>query len=257
MTARAVPAGNGVQWLTSAAQLVFKNPAAFLLMGLIIGILSIIPLVNLLTIIAMPALYAGVIYAARKEDSGQPASVGDLFQGFQQPGKIGPLLMLCLPTIALFVVMLILTFVLAGGFIAALAGGQGSSAVMGAGFGAIILLFLLYLVGAIFVGLLMFFSIARVMFDGVDAFSAMKESLSASIKNIGAVLIAGVIIFGAAFVLMIIPILGPIAFLIIGMPIVIVTFYCAYKDVFGLEQSMSSPLQAPQPPMPPRPPTVQ
>jgi hypothetical protein len=255
MTARAVPAGNGVQWLTSAAQLVFKKPAAFLLMGAALGF----PIIGGLAMIIFPVWFAGIMYAARKEDSGQKAEFPDLFQGFQQPGRVGPLLLLVLPGLALGIVLVILAFVFVGA--ALFAAGNQSGAGAAAGMGGIALVGLLALAGMFFVSLLMFFSISRVMFDGVDAFSAMKESLNACFKNIGGVILFFLVFFipyVVAFMLLFwIPFIGQWIVATLFFPVLAVGYYQAYKDVFGLEQSMGSPLQAPEPPMPPRPPTVQ
>ena len=38
-----VDAGNGLNWLTEAIGIVFRNPVAFLVMGLIVGVINFIP----------------------------------------------------------------------------------------------------------------------------------------------------------------------------------------------------------------------
>jgi hypothetical protein len=121
-----VDAGKGLGWLTDGVGLVFKNPAAFLVMGLILAVINFIPILGGLALtVCGPALLGGVVFAAREEAEGRKAEIGHLFRAFQEPGKIGPMLLLCLPAIVGGAVLLVCGFVfglgalIGGGFSAA------------------------------------------------------------------------------------------------------------------------------------------
>ena len=96
---------------------------------------------------------------------------------------------------------------------------------------------------------LMMFAVPRVMFDSVEPFTAMKESLAASLANVGALLIYVIIMFVAAclggVVLGLIPILGPLVLMLALTMVAGGAVYYAYKDVFG---GASAPIVPPAPP---------
>ncbi len=250
-----VEASKGIEWIKSAIEIAMKNPGVFIVIALIIGVLGAIPIINLVTVIIGPALYGGFMYAAQKQDRGETPEIGDVFAAFQIPGKIGPMLMLCLPGVAAMVVIVALIFVFVGGAImAAMSGSSGASA---AGFGGIALVGLLSLAIALVVGAMMFFSIPRVMLDGVEPIAALKESVSAVLANIGAVLLYFVVLFVGFFVLAIvvgwIPLVGALVLMLAGSTVFALGSYAAYRDVFGAGApvAMVVPPSPPAPPMPP------
>lgn len=255
-----IPAGNGFQWISSAIEMVMKNPAVFIVMALIIAVLGAIPIINLAMLILGPALYGGLIYAAARQDRGETAEIGDLFAAFQQPGKIGPMILLCLPSIAAVVVLIVLGFVLVGGAVLAMLGGQ-SSGVGAAAIGGLLLFFPLALLVGLVTGALLFFAIPRVMLDAVEPFAAFKESLSAVLANIGAVLLFALVLIVAFMVLgavlIFIPLLGPLALMLAGTLIGTFGSYAAYRDVFGSGPAVMPAAPPAPPPAPPPPPVVQ
>ena len=245
--------GDVIGWFKSGLNLTFKNPGAFIVMGLVFGIISIvlafIPVLGAIAMMVLaPVFYGGFIYAAREEDQGRKAEIAHLFVGFQQPGKIGPMMMLCLPSVAAGVVIAILAFVLIGGSIMALAmGGNG-----GGGMGVLGLL--LFALLAFAVGLaaaaMVYFAVPRVMLDNIEPIAAMKESLGVVLANVASILV-GFIVIGLIFmVIAIIPLLGALAIFLIGMPASLCAMYFGYRQAFG-----GSVAQV-EPPMPPAPPPV-
>ncbi len=103
-----VEAGSGVNWLTEGIRIIMANPAAFLVMGLILAVINFIPILGgLVLTICGPALIGGIVYAAREQAEGCKAEIAHLFRAFQEPGKIGPMLLLCLPAIVGGAVLLI------------------------------------------------------------------------------------------------------------------------------------------------------
>ncbi|MBK6726914.1 MAG: hypothetical protein IPG63_06565 [Xanthomonadales bacterium] len=253
MSGKKLEVGDVFGWFTSAIQLAMKNPGAFLVMALIMAIIAVIPVLGSLALMVLsPALYGGFIYAAREEEAGRKAEIPHLFIAFQQPGKIGPMLMLCLPSIAGGILIGILGFVFVGGAIMAAASGGNAA---GAGFGFGMILFAA-LAMAISVGIafLVYFAIPRVMLDSVEPIAAMKESLAYSLANVVPLIVGfiavGVVFMVAAVVLMFIPILGWIVLALGSVLVGSLSMYFAYKSAFG------SSIAQVEPPMPPAPPPV-
>ncbi len=251
-----VDAGNGLNWLTEAVGIVFRNPGAFLLMALIVGVINLIPFLGSLAIMVCgPALIGGIVYAARKEaDGGGKAELGELFQAFQEPGKIGPMLLLCLPTIVGGALLLAcgLVFGLGALLSGGLSAANGSNLGVGAIGGGVMLLCLIGLVVVLAIYAFQFFAIPRVMLDGVEPFAAMKESFSACLANIGAFLVFGVVFCVAflvlALVLVWIPIVGWIA--ISGFTTVVLgcALYVAWRQIYAGVASAIPPTAPEVPP---------
>src|SRR3982750_193105 len=122
MSFQKVGAGQGVEWLKGGIELVKANPVVFLVNSLIfciiVGVLSFIPILGSIAVALLaPVFAAGMMYAYREQHEGRTPAIEHLFQGFKEPGRIGPLLILGLPAIVAAVVMLVLTFALLGGAI--------------------------------------------------------------------------------------------------------------------------------------------
>jgi hypothetical protein len=242
MTYRTVDAGRGIEWIKQIVEVIKGNPAAFLLMGLIPAVIAIIPFLGgLALLLLLPTFYAGIAYAAREQDQGRPADVKHLFQGFNEPGRIGPLVTLCLPQVAAMVVMLILGVVLVGG--AMLGGGLGASGNInpaallgGMGFGFLLLMLIGIAVGiAVFMAVL--FAIPKVMFDGDAPFPAMQASFSAALANLVPIIVFGLVV-GIAIVIVAaligwIPVFGMIAVLTLVYAVIGVAHYVIWRDVYG------------------------
>lgn len=243
-----VEAGNGIGWLSEAIGLVFKNPAAFLVMGLIVAVINFIPLLGgLVLTICGPAFLGGIVYAAREESRGGKAEIVHLFRAFQEDGKIGPMLLLCLPAIAGGAILLVFGFVfglsaLIGGGVAA---ANGTSMGWGALGGGIVILCLIAVAVAFVIYALQFFAVPRVMLDGAEPFAAMKESFSACLANLGAfllfVVVLGVAFVVLAFVLMLIPLIGWIALVMVATAVFGCAQYLAYRQVYGSAATMPPP----------------
>lgn len=256
MATRNVPAGNGIKWVTEAVQLVLKNPGPFALMGLVVAVASAIPLLGSLALAILgPAMYGSVAYAAREQAQGRKAKFEHIGQAFQQPGKLGPMVTLCLPGVIfglLFGVLMVIV-------IAVGAMGAGVSAMMespGAMVTSLGIGFLLLLVLAIPLALLVFatvfFAIPDVMFAGTDAFDAMRASLRAALANIGALLLFALVVFGASMIAMLVlgvvsSILGQLLVSIAVFPVIAASMYLAWKDVYG-EPALDMPVADIPPP---------
>ena len=143
-------------------------------MGLIVAAIGIVPLLGgLVTVILGPALYGGIVLCrAREQEQGRNAEIPQLFRAFSEPGKLGPMIMLCLPSIAGAVLIFVLLIIflggalLGGGFSAASSGSPG--AIIGALGGGALILIPLMLAVALAVYALQFFAIPRVMLEGAE-----------------------------------------------------------------------------------------
>jgi uncharacterized membrane protein len=238
MAFQKVPAGNGVQWITESVNLILKNPAPFALMGLVIAVIGLIPILGGLALLVLgPALYGGIMYAANEQQAGRKADFQHLFEAFKQDGKLMKMIVLCLPSVAAGVILLALVFVMVGGVI--MSGGMSSSpeaAVMAAlAASSVILLPVLIIVGlAVFA--LTFFATPRVMLDGAEPMDAMKDSVRATLANIGPALlycIVMMLVAGISFVVLsFIPVLGHLVWTVLLVPVMAVAGYVATRQVY-------------------------
>ncbi len=260
MSYQTVEAGRGIEWLKGAIQIAIGNPGVFLVMALIIAIIAIVPIIGTLALVVFgPALLGGFIWAIREHDQGRTAEIGQLFVAFQQPGKLGPMVMLCLPVVALGVIMFVVLFLTVGAAImGAVTGGGDGGASAAAAVGGAAIAGLIGLVLGIGLFLLMIFAIPRVMFDDVEPIAAMKESLAAALANIMAIIVYCLVTFVGLFVLALligwIPLVGALALTLIAYCLSAGVTYLAYKDVFGVAEA-APPAYAP-PPSPPAPPAA-
>lgn len=250
MSARNLPAGNGITWLTEAVNLVLKNPAAFFLMGLIVTVIGTLPILgSLVLMVISPALYGGIAWAARAQARGETAELAQLFQGFKEDGRIGPLLILCLPGVVAGFIAGVLIVI----WVAVALAGAGVSAVLerpeallgAAGTGAVLL-------GLVVVALMLvvfavtFLAVPDVMFGERDAFVAMRRSLHGCRDNFGAMLVYLLVMVCAAILLMAIlsmisSLLGQFVTSILITPIGGASMYLAWQDVLGEAVTKEAP----------------
>ncbi|MCK7593640.1 BPSS1780 family membrane protein [Pseudomarimonas salicorniae] len=241
MNIRRVDAGQGIAWLTESVQLLLKNPAPFALMGLVIAAVLLVPLLGSLAMaIAGPALYGGIMFAAREESAGRKADFQHLFAAFQQPGKAGPMLTLCLPGVVAGLTVLVLGVVFIGSALlaAGVSAAADADALAGASLGAGGLVFvLLALAVGLFAYALVFFATPRVMLDGIEPITAMKESLRACLANWAAVLVFVVVLAVVAIVASLllgwVPLLGHLLITVVLVPVVSTAIFFASREVFG------------------------
>lgn len=249
--ARNLPAANGVAWLTQGAQLILRNPAAFLLMGLIVTVIGALPILGSMVLaVISPALYAGIIWAARVQAQDGTAELAHLFQGFKEEGRLGPLLILCLPGVVAGFIAVVLIAIWIGVALA----GVGASAVLerpeallgAAGTGAVLL-------GLVVVALMLvvfavtFLAVPDVMFGERDAFVAMRRSLHGCRDNFGAMLVYLLVMVCAAILLMAIlsmisSLLGQFVTSILITPIGGASMYLAWQDVLGEAVTKEAPV---------------
>jgi hypothetical protein len=258
MAFQRVQTAQGLYWLIEAIQLILRNPAPFALMGLLVGVIAMVPLLGSLALVVLgPALYGGIMYAAREQQAGRRADFQHLFQAFREEGKLPRMMMLCLPGVAAGVVIVVLAVMFFGGALlgAGLSSGNSSaSPALGAGLGAGALVFMLV---ALAVGLasfaLTFFATPRVMLESADPVAAMKDSLQACLANLTAVafylLVLVAAVFALSFLLAMIPVLGQLVLMTALVPVVSVAGFVAWRQVY--RQAITQELPPANPPPPP------
>lgn len=236
-SARGVQAGRGVAWLTEAFGLFMRAPGPWLLVGIvfIVGFMAMamIPFIGqLLVNVAMPLFAAGVAVAARHLDSGGEFRSEDMTAPFSQGAEklliLGVIYMGI--SLGILLVVLVLVFVLAGATIGAslLSGGFGDLATSAGVLVGVILFVLLTL--ALYIPLMMaiWFAPLLVHLHGMEPMAAMKLSFSACLSNFVPFLLYGVVAF-IAMILAAIPLF--LGYLVLT-PILFLSVYTGYRDVF-------------------------
>ncbi len=232
--ARSVDAGRGVGWWSEGWALFTKNAGMWIVLSLILlvisVVLSVIPLVGGLALaVLFPVFMGGWMMAAAKQEAGGALEVGDLFLGFKD--KLSPLAVIGALTLVASIIIVVIVGVLGVGaaFGIAAGGSRGSGGGILAGLlSGLVAIVLCLGVGFVF-GMALWFAPALVVFDNIAPIEAMKASFAASLKNIIAFVLFGVIYIVLAIVASIPFGLG----WIVLIPVLLLTAYTSYKDVFG------------------------
>lgn len=231
---RTVDAGRGTAWWTQSWALFTKNPAMWLVFGVIFcvgfAVLGLIPLLGgLVAALVTQVVIGGWMLSARKLEAGSPLEVGDLFSGFQKD-KLNPLIVLgALALAASAAIALLLALVGGGAVMGTMIGGAHRSAGgMMAGMGVGLLAVLIGLVLSFVMAMAFWFAPALVVFRNVAPMDALKASWSATMANFASFFIYGLIWLVAA-VIASIPIF--IGWLLL-VPLTMLGMYCAYQDIF-------------------------
>lgn len=239
MEIRSRTAGGGWQWIVAAFRIFRKSPLIWMALAIIFVALQLLstrlpPFGALLMSLLSPIFYAGFMAGAREVEKGGELELLHLVAGFKkntaQLVSIGGIYLVSL------IVIFGITFALSGDAIATkLAQFQELERqatpdpqvamqlfvdLMRLGLPALLLatpLFMAY-----------WFAPALVYFADQNALQAMKLSFTASLKNILPFLVYVLILGALAFIAMIPAFLG---FLVL-IPLVIITLYTSYNDVF-------------------------
>jgi len=307
MDIRALPAGQGLTWFKQAIDLGGRNPravfgaallliaslyAAAMLTALIavamagagagdapatasapdLGKLMLVAMpLFLMIMFLVPIMIGGLMHVIRETEAGRPVRARDVFAPLRdRSGR--KLALLGLVQVALAVLGGVAMVAIAGndywtGYMTAMRGAMtGAVPVMpqpdNAG-----LLFLVQLIFNYFSYALMLFSIPLMLFSGMGLVEALRSSLRAAVRNVGANLLAGVLFAGALImagllVLLIIGLVGLLGNLVhaavgtllalvvaLGFASVVLVLlvggaYLAWRDTFG--DGASPPPSVPQ-----------
>jgi uncharacterized membrane protein len=232
---RTVDGGQGVTWWTDAWAMFKKNAAIWIVLGLvlliILVVLACIPIVGQLASTLLLPVFAGSwMLAAQKCEAGGTLEVGDLFSAFKGD-KLTPLIVVGALFLAMMVVIFLVMGVLGfGGFMGMMAGGaMGSAKGMMTGMGVGLFAMLIGLALFMLVSMALWFAPTLVVLRGVAPVDAMRLSFAASTKNVVPFLLWSIIYLVAAMIATIPLMLG----WIVLVPVLMLTLYVSYKDVFG------------------------
>lgn len=237
---RTLEAGRGLAWWTQAWALFMRNPVMWLVFGVafIVSyiVLGVIPILGgLAAALLYQVIVGGWMLSARKLESGGTLEFADLFSGFKE--KLNPLLVLGAFALLAGLLLVVIVAVLGGG--AVLGIGAGAAARSGGGMmaGAAVGMFsmVVALVLAFVIGMAFWLAPALVVFGNVAPLDALKASWSASLANIAAFLVYGVIWIVAGVVASIPLGLGWFVLL----PLTMLGMYCSYKEIFEGEAPAS------------------
>lgn len=236
---RAVPLGNGWQWIVGGFELFRRAPipwigaaaALFVLSSLI----SLVPMIGgLVSTLIGPVFLGGLMLGAHAQASGGGFRMNALFDGFSS-GHAGRLVTVG----ALYLVGVFVVAIVAGvgvGIIGALAGGMDAAvleqqdpellmATMGPLLLSALLLIMLLLVPVI---MAYWFAPALVVLERMAPLAAMQLSFTACWRNVMPFVLYGL-------VLMALVVLGSIPMflgLLVVLPILLASIYVGYRDIF-------------------------
>lgn len=240
MNAMRVDAGRGWRWIVEGWQLFARAPGIWIVLLLIyLGInmvLSLIPLIGgLAYLLLSPVLTGGILYGADAQARGETLEISHLFRGFQDQGRMGPLVMLGLINLAGYVLMgLVAMGFVVGGIATGVVldnPGQGITPDMIEGLfgiGFMVLMLVELTLWAVII-MAMFYAVPLVMLGQQDTWPAVQDSVAACWINMMPLLVLGLIGLGLAIIAAVPFGLG---FLILW-PVMTCAMYASYREVFA------------------------
>ncbi len=232
---RACPASDGWRWIREAFALVGARPGfwigSFLLVFVVFFALALVPFVGqLATMFVGPFVIAGYANAARRQANGADPAIDQLLIGFRE--RAGTLVAVALlylggAIVIVFAMIAVLFAILGTGMLAG--GGELDPALLAESWPLFAVVWLLTL--ALLVPLIMayWFAPALVVFDGLDAISAMKASFFGCLRNILPFLVYALALVPIAIIAALPLFLG----YLVVVPMILATYYTAWRGVFG------------------------
>jgi uncharacterized membrane protein len=238
---RRLAAGRGLSWWGEGWRIFTAAPLPWLVILVMIivinVVLSLIPLLGSLAATVLGPVFAGgLLLGCHALARGQPLEFTHLFQAFQSD-RLTPLAILGLIVLAFGIVVALVIGVLMFGAAgtALVTGAMSGSSDMGlatamAGMGAAALVGgLVGLVAGVLFFMAWWFAPALVTLNGAPPIDALQASFRASVANLGAQLVFGLVFIGLAIVASIPFGLG---WLVLG-PVMIGASYASWREVFG------------------------
>jgi hypothetical protein len=227
---RSRPPGRGAGWIGDAWRLLRAQPGmwavALILLFIAYIVLSIIPLVNFFVQVLAPFAYAGIATAADQQRRTGKFELDALVAGFKKQ-PVSLLAVGGVVILAVFVFLAVL-FIFLGAevFGATMGGGQPDpSTFLSAGFW---LAFLVGMVLMIPVAFATYLAPQLIVLHDQPALTAMKMSLVGCFKNI----LPGIVFLVCATLLIVASMIPLFLGLFITIPIMVITNYTVYRDIF-------------------------
>lgn len=241
-----VAAGRGLGWYVCGWSLFQAQPLVWLgwllLLAAFLFLTQVVPLVGgaLYTFLS-PALTAGVYYGARQQARGGGPELGQLFQGFRDPRRRGPLLVLGGLYLGLSLVVFFLLLFAVSGMVLSVISPAELEALEAGRMDPREILDRLRFTPPVVVGVLvsltlltvvlmaMWFAPILVMLGGREPLAALLESFRAWLRNWLPLSLFGLVFLPLAFLAALPFGLG----LLILMPVAMAAVYCSYDEIFG------------------------
>jgi hypothetical protein len=244
MEPRAVSIGHGWTWIVQGFALFWKSPAVWLALLLLLffsmKVLVRVPLLGIVVVLLTPHFVVGLMEGCRALERGNRLELAHLLAGFRRNAAqlvtIGGVWL-----VGNFAVMM-LVIELGGEAMAALAktvtqGAQMTPQLTREMHAATRTVTQALLVGAaVSVPLLMAMCYAPLLvyFNDLGPVAAMKSSFFACVKNMGAMLLYGLVILVGMFIALsfAVPMRQPDLALVLLAPVIFPSVYVSYKDIF-------------------------
>jgi uncharacterized membrane protein len=228
------PAGAGMDWIKEGWSLFTRAPlmwiVSLILIFVVAVVVSLIPFIGTLIFqVLQPVIAGGYMVGCRSLEKNGEFEIEHLTAGFSK--RFGPLAIVGLIYLVGWIVVMVITFVIAGmSLIPVFMEGDTNAALakLMASAGLVMLAVLVML--ALMVPLLAayWFAPALVMMHDMKPLDAMKASFSACFRNFVPFLVWGIVMTIGAIVAVIPFGLG----LIVWLPVAIASTYVAYRDIF-------------------------
>lgn len=229
---RRVPAANGLAWIGCGWRHFSQSPLNWVAMTLIFGVLwliiSIVPLVNIISGVVFPIFSGGMMLACEQQRRTGTLAIGDLFAGFRQ--KTWPLALLGLISIGVMLASLI-PFIATMGFgvVASIATSSGGvDALGGVSIGLMMLSLLFVVLVSCAMWMAMWFAPALVILQGLEPVAALKSSFIGCWRNPLAGLLYGLVLF----IVLIIGAIPAFLGLLVVIPVMTASAYAGYRDIY-------------------------
>jgi uncharacterized membrane protein len=234
---RARPASDGWRWIREAFSLVGAKPGFWIGSAVLVVVaflvLGILPFVGqLATLLLGPFVVAGYAHAARRQARGEGPALDDLLIGFRRnPGALVAVALMYLVGVVIVVAVVFGILFATIGAAAFAGGGEIDPAVLSEAWMSFAIAWLIGL--ALLIPLLMayWFAPQRIVFDDLDAITAMKTSFFGCLRNIVPFIVYGLVLI-PIFIIAALPLLLG---LLVVVPMLFATYYTAWRAVFGEE----------------------
>jgi uncharacterized membrane protein len=230
---KGVPASRGWNWLADSWALFKAAPGLWIgIIIVLVVILIALAMVPFLGPVAqnllMPVFMAGIALGCRAIDDGSGLQFNHLFEGFKT--HFGTLVAVGALYLAGFVAILAVVMMITGASVFALfmaGGGQPELQASGAALG-IVLAMLIVVALTLPLMMAIWFAPALVVFHGLGAVEAMKQSFTGCLRNLMPFLVYGIVGFVFAIVASLPLGLG---WLVLG-PMIAASVYTSYRDIY-------------------------
>jgi uncharacterized membrane protein len=239
---RRLSAGYGASWWGEGWRVFAASPGIWIgivvVFFLLMFVMLLVPLIgSLAQTLLFPVFWGGTMLGCHALARGQPLRFGNLFDGFAS-GSFGPLVILGLVMLAAGIVLSLIVVIVAF-FTIGIAGlatlaslADPATVDVGALYAlgwALLIVFAVAFIGFGLIAMAYWFAPALVVLNGEEPVTALRKSFVASLRNLDAMVIYGLIYMALALVATLMLGLG---WLVLG-PMIIGSCYAGWRTVFG------------------------